>query len=82
MTEPTDEVKREAGELGYILRRIAIFGGRAFNHEKPADIEGVGRDLRRAETKDIYLDGGQSVAALISEIREASTKLTRELSGF
>jgi ATP-dependent DNA helicase RecG len=75
-----EEVQSEASSIGYLLLRVS--------HYRIGDIEkgftdglrAISRDLHLLETERLYLDGGQSMARILSRLHELTERLQALIS--
>jgi hypothetical protein len=71
----TEEIQSEASSLGYTLLRLSYYG---IDSVKPAlsqELRAIGRDLHLIETAQLYMDGGQSVRAILARVNAAAARL-------
>ncbi|KAF0096531.1 MAG: Aaa-4 family protein [Rhodospirillaceae bacterium] len=74
-----DEARSEAANYGLFLLKAATFGVGLGAPPRLAELLKIGRQLREIETRQIYMDGGQSVRKIMEDIRDASERLTKWL---
>lgn len=76
-----EELQREAGSYGFNLLQAVAFGLGLEGPERREAIAEPARRLRELETRQIYMDGGQSADRIVREIGEASAALTALFEG-
>ena len=67
----------EASELGYQLLRISQYNISDLGDELKEKLISIGRELHLVETMQIYMDGGESLKAILYKITESNDSLTQ-----
>lgn len=70
-----EEVQQIASECGLSIVRAAAYGWGLGSEERIRRLMEVGRALRNIEVTTVYMDGGRSERAIISEFRKQSAAL-------
>lgn len=72
-----ENLQTEASELGYQLLRISQYKIDEFGDSFKENLISIGRKLHLVETMQLYMDGGNSLQAILDKISELNNSLTQ-----
>jgi hypothetical protein len=75
-----DDLQSEAAQIGYQILQIGHHNLDEIRTELSQRLKDAGRNLHLVETMPVYMDGGRSVQAILSEIRNGSQKMDEIVS--
>jgi ATP-dependent DNA helicase RecG len=70
-----DEVQDEASRIGYRLLRVSHYRSDDIPADLTTQLLEIGRDLHLVETERLYMDGGQSVRAILERLHSLAKRL-------
>ena len=75
-----EELQEEASRIGRVLLKVAHYSFKASGSLPVTGIQKIGRELHLLEIERLYMDGGQSLRRIVSQVHDLNGRLQTLLS--